>query len=1115
MRNKPLILVLFIALLAPSALSAKAAQVHHDITITLYPEEGRFEAEDSVSLPNGSGTEQGFLLHEGLEPAVLTKGVGLSYESQVHGDVPLGFYKVRLPEGKRTFTIRYGGRIHHPLGAEAKEQARGFSETPGIISAEGVYLAGSSYWYPKLEGEFVTFALEALMPRGWGLVTQGKRTLSTVRNDRALVRWESLRPQEEIYLVASRFTEYTKSVDGLDAMVFLREPDEELAAEYLDATIRYIWMYEKLIGPYPYGKFALVENFWETGYGMPSFTLLGPKIIRFPFIIKSSYPHEILHSWWGNSVYPYYGRGNWSEGLTAYLSDHLMKEMDGRGAGHRQTTLQKYADYVLRERDFPLVKFRARHSTSSEAVGYGKSMMFFHMLRLELGDEAFVAGLGDFYRRNRFGVASFEDLRESLERVSHIDLGEMFEQWLKRTGAPRLELVSVKSRETAAGFVLTANMRQTHLGSPYTLRIPIAVTLEGKREAFQSEVVMDTKEHTLVQILPQKPLRLDLDPEFDVFRRLDRKEVPPALSQAFGAREMLVLLPAEADEEQLGAYEKFAEALRNSGPDRVEVKSDGEVTALPSDRAVTVLGRENKYYHYALHALAEYDIELGEESVRIGRTEFPIKGHSVVLAGRNPSNPDVAVMLIDTGAREALPALARKLPHYHKYSYLGFEGPEAENVAKGRWPVLRSPMTAFVPDARGEVEEVERGGLAKREPLATLPPLFSKKMMMETVSHLSGSEIEGRGFGAGGLDRAAEYIEQKFREAGLEPMGDEEDSYMQSWEETGGKGGKTAVLKNVLGMIPGANPGFEGESVVVAAHYDHLGWGWPDVRKGNEGKLHPGADDNASGVAVLVELARVLSETLRPGRSIIFAAFTGEEWGRTGSHRYVEGETLYPAEKCIAMLNLDSVGRLGDGKLLVIGASTAKEWVHIFRGAGYMAGVEIETVKERLDTSDNVSFEDAGVPAVQLFSGPHLDYHRPDDTAEKVDPDGLLKVAVVSKEALEYLAKREGPLTKVDAVPAERHDHKPGEGRKVSIGTVPDFAFKGKGYRLSGVAPGSPAEAAGLREGDVIVRIGPTEVRGLRDLSDVLKALEPGALLSVTFLRNGEETTVELEAAER
>jgi predicted metalloprotease with PDZ domain len=192
----------------------------------------------------------------------------------------------------------------------------------------------------------------------------------------------------------------------------------------------------------------------------------------------------------------------------------------------------------------------------------------------------------------------------------------------------------------------------------------------------------------------------------------------------------------------------------------------------------------------------------------------------------------------------------------------------------------------------------------------------------------------------------------------------------------------------------------------------------------------------------------------------------------------------------------------------VLGAGSAKEWVHIFRGAGFVTGVDVETVSLELDSSDQKSFQDAGVPAVQLFSGPHLDYHRSTDTADKIDAGGLVKAASVAKEAIEYLATRDRPLTAAAASPVPAGPAAKGE-RKVSLGAIPDFAYSGNGFRLSGVVAGSPAEAAGLKEGDVIVRMNNVAVSGLKDFSDLLKTLHPGDRVAVTFLRNGAERTVE------
>ena len=160
----------------------------------------------------------------------------------------------------------------------------------------------------------------------WHVISQGN---GTSRDEQGVARWDSDGLVEQIYLVGGPLLRYSDAAGAVEALVYLREQDDALARKYLDATAQYLEMYRQLIGPYPYGKFALVENFWETGYGMPSFTLLGPQVIRFPFILHSSYPHEILHNWWGNSVFVDYEKGNWCEGLTAYLADHLVQEQRG------------------------------------------------------------------------------------------------------------------------------------------------------------------------------------------------------------------------------------------------------------------------------------------------------------------------------------------------------------------------------------------------------------------------------------------------------------------------------------------------------------------------------------------------------------------------------------------------------------------------------------------------------------------------------------------------------------------------------------------------------------------------------------------------------------------
>ncbi len=1103
---------LMIPVLLPLSLHAQDAYPHHTLKVTLSPAEHYLTVTDSVTLPEGSPREVRFTLHSGLQPIVSTSGVRVTKLGARQGAVPLESYSLILPRDRNNFTIKYEGTIDHPLSQSGKEQARGFEDTPGIISPEGVFLSGTSGWYPDLGSPLMTFDLDVKLPPSWDAVSQGTRVEHDRGRKKMSVRWKSAEPQDSLYLVAAQFTEYTRTSGPVEAMVFLRSPDRKLADQYLSATIRYIEMYDRLIGPYPYMKFALVENFWETGFGMPSFTLLGPRVIRLPFIINTSYPHEILHNWWGNSVYPEYDKGNWSEGITAYLADYLLKEQQGGGAEYRVTTLQKYADYVRGSKDLPLTQFHARHSPSTEAVGYGKSLMFFHMLRMELGDELFRRGLQEFYRAYKFRFASFNDIRKTFEAVSGKDLQQDFAQWVIRTGAPMLKVGKSSVVPDGKAFLITALLEQAQQGEAYHLRIPVAVTMEGEHHAFQTTVDMTAKQLHLRLSVPAMPLRIDIDPEFDVFRRLDRDEIPPAISQALGAKKMLVILPSAADEKLLAAYRRFSQALAQSGPDEVEVKLDREIRELPTDRAITIMGWENRFFSSLLEALFGYDVSVKDQAVSIDRSTIPRKDHSFVLTTRLPGNRDMALSLIAADSSAALPGLAQKLPHYHKYSYLAFEGNEPANVAKGRWPVVDSPLTIFLPGKNGAISKVEMAGLAAREPLAVPAPVFSKEHMMKTVRYLSGDDLGGRGFGSPGLDKAADYIAAQFKDAGLKPGGD--DGFLQTWEETNGDPPRKAMLKNVIGVIPGRKQEMKAESVVLGAHYDHLGLGFPESRDNKKGTIHPGADDNASGVAVLMELARVLAKGPQPDRTIVFAAFSGEEESKLGSRYYVQHEKQYPAAKCIGMVNMDTVGRLGKNKLLILGAASAKEWVHIFRGAGFVTGVDLETVSTELDSSDQKSFQDAGVPAVQLFSGPNLDYHRSTDTADKIDADGLEKVASVAQEAVVYLADRKEPLTS-ELKQGSTAIAPSTSGRKVSLGTIPDFAYSGQGVRISGVVAGSPAETAGLKEGDIIVNLNGSPVENLKNFSDFLKTLKPGDKVSIDYLRDGKEIAVQTEVKER
>lgn len=1127
---KAILSMLFVLNLAAD-LSAQAPPIHHRLEVTLDPGNHRIALTDEITVPAGQVESSfDFFLASDLSVASLTPGVtialieretaagdpGMDRESLYDASGYLqNKYSMEFDggiEGEVSCVLEITGEINYPITQLTEEYARSFSQTPGIISDEGVYLAGSTHWVPLFDDGLVTFELTVTLPESWRVVSQGRRASHEVVNGSTITRWVSLEPMEEIFLVAAEFVEYTRKSGDVDVMAFLRSPDENLANKYLETTTQYIEMYENLIGPYPYSKFALVENFWETGYGMPSFTLLGEKVIRFPFILHSSYPHELLHNWWGNSVYVDFGAGNWCEGLTAYMADHLIKEQRGLGVEYRRGTLQEYTDYVNPQNEFPLREFRSRHDASSSAVGYGKCMMVWDMLRQITGDGVFIEGIRAFYRDYKFAKASFDDICHVFESVSGRELQRFFGQWIDRTGAPELRLSDVRIDGGRGTHRLKFTLSQIQERDAYDLIIPVAVSFEEAIEL--KNVEMKGKRQTYEMVFPEAPLYVRIDPGFNVFRRLHYSEFPPTLSKAFGSERILILLPSKADSMAFAGYELLAGIWADDSSGRIEIKLDDEIATLPEDRVVWLFGWNNVHRGLIDEGIAEYDAEITAESVRFAKTSLERDEHSYIVSVRHPRNPSFVVVWLSVDSTAAVEGLARKLPHYGKYSYLAFEGDEPTNIVKGEWETVHSPLAAEIPTVDGSTPGKIAMDLPERKPLADLAPVFSADRMLEYVTYLASDEMEGRGLGSSGLEKAAVFIAREFEKAGLQPGGDG-GSFFQTWEETIGGDGRTFALKNVIGVLEGTERGMKEESAIVCAHYDHLGLGWPDVHKGNEGMIHNGADDNASGVAVMLELAHVLGESLKPARTIIFIAFTAEESGLRGSRHYVETAKRYPADKIIGAVNLDTVGRLGGNRVLVINSSSAEEWKHIFMGSSYVTGVETEMATQDLDSGDQVAFIEKGVPAVQLFSGAHEDYHRPSDTADKIDSAGLVKIATLVREVILYLSEREEPLT---SAAIAREAAKPAGNRttrRAATGSMPDFAFSGRGVRLASVSAGSPAEAAGLQTGDIVIKLGAFKVQNLKEYSNALKSFEPGDTVTIVFIREGKQHSAHITLTER
>ncbi len=328
-------------------------------------------------------------------------------------------------------------------------------------------------------------------------------------------------------------------------------------------------------------------------------------------------------------------------------------------------------------------------------------------------------------------------------------------------------------------------------------------------------------------------------------------------------------------------------------------------------------------------------------------------------------------------------------------------------------------------------------------------------------------------------------------------------------------------VRNVIGLLKGSDPALQGETVIVGAHYDHLGRsGRFSMSQNTTGQIHHGADDNASGTSGVIEMAKAAVEASQEfKRSVIFMAFAGEEHGLLGSSYYVNHPTS-PLDKTIAMVNLDMIGRAG-GRIMVDGLGSAPSIEDDLKAAEKVSPLNLRAMRggPGAGASDDATFLLRKIPAVNFFSGFHSDYHRPSDTWDKIDARGGAAVADLALALTRQLSSRAGRPDFVDTV-QEQDPHSTGNVGAVSgygpyFGSVPDFANEGQGVKFAEVRTGSPAAKAGLRGGDVMISFAGAPIKTLYDFTFALREKKPGDRVDVVVLRDGKEIRATVELTNR
>jgi aminopeptidase N len=956
-------------------------------------------------------------------------------------------WRVFRKDGKKfnSFEINYSGIIDYPF-VETEEYERSFKINQGKINKDGCYLSLESYYYPQFDDIIGSFKFE-IKTDGYSTVLPGIRKKHILSDDYVLDEWVSDLPIDYLPLVCGKFYEYSYKNKSYDLYVFLRSNDTLLAQRYIDYGIKYIDFYSKLIGKYPYKKFAVVENFWETGYAFPSFTLIGPSVIRFPFIISSSYPHEILHNWFGNGIWVDYESGNWSEGITAYLSDHLFAELTGKGDEYRMNSLKRYLGLYESSLNLPLTQFKERDSQLTQAVGYDKSLMFFHTLRKEIGNDLFINSIRKLYEKYKFKKIGWFDIQKTFEEVSGRNLLDFFKVYVYDTKIPEMVVKNISVLPNKFSFDISSTLSLNQ-------KIPLYIYFQNGNYLDKDLYISNSfKNFDFYYTTPIAAV--GFDNYFDVLRKIDQRETPSTFSD-INTSQYFYVYPSSFTDIFSSIYKtKTVKPL-----DEFKLQQNGNIYLIGMKPNREIIKND-------------YEIIFESNTVFIDGNSFSENENTFFVSIRNPLNFSYTLNFV-FGNLSDLSKILPKIIHYSKYSFLVFNN--STNIYSGIWKNYQNPNIYYSDERfRGRIKKVNQ------KVLTEYPSFIDKNNVFYHIKYLS-DELKTRNPGSKELNDAANYIKSSFEKNRLIPLFGK--SYFEEFNNN--IGNTTYTFVNVCGYIKGK----EDKYILLSAHYDHL--------LPYNGILYPGANDNASGVSVLLELARYFSnKDMRYG--LIFCGFSSEEYNRAGSRFFVEN---YDIKKIISNINIDSIGRMDDKNIRII-FSKSSIWDLVLKNASKITSINYIDVNIPLDSSDNVSFIEKNIPAIQIFDGGNEDYHKPSDTYEKINYDGILLCG-------DFIIEVIREINKLDSMPFYRIDLNKKIKRKISLGFMPDFDFVGKGVRIKKITDGV-IKKTDLKEGDIILKINGIEIDNLITYTNVLSSINPEDEIEIHYLSENKLKTITID----
>ena len=647
----------FAAIVFATGASAAPVPPHHDANVEYDPVTRQLSVVDRIAV---EGRDRVFL---SIAPWLRLVDVRIDGTPSATVPGPRGPALVLTSTGRHVIETKLQGRVPvFPDGGTRNRTAGG-----AMAGSDGLYLPGYVDWLPDTGDESITYELRTRMALPFRAVATGH--LVNDGDDGKVHRATIVaqRPMEAPSLFAGPYQITEARSGSVRIRTYFHDELASLATDFLGQAGQFLGRYESEIGAYPYRDFHVISAPLPVGLGFPSLTYVGRRVLPLPFMRGGSLAHEILHSWWGNAVGVDYALGNWAEGLTTYMADYALAEDQGPETA-LQMRLGWLRDFAAlpADRDHPVVAFTGKHHQAAQVIGYNKVAFVFHMLRQEVGDAVFRAALRRFWQDNRFKVASWRDIEAVFAEQAGRNLSWFFEQWLRRLGAPRIELAGVEVTSGNGTYRVTVRLQQT--GPRFRIKVPIVIDTESGRTRVTTELA--AADHAAVIQVDTRPLRVSVDPEFDVFRSLLPGESPPILRDVtLASTALTAIVTPGSSVRRLG--EMLAARMLDTEP---RILPPG--TLLSDDLPTLIIGLEK-------------DVDQTVEGLGLAPPQALEGGSARAWAARRANG--TPLIIVSAADEAALRALLRPLPHYGRRSFVVFDDSRA--VRKGVWPSGETPLS--------------------------------------------------------------------------------------------------------------------------------------------------------------------------------------------------------------------------------------------------------------------------------------------------------------------------------------------------------------------------------------------------------------------------------------